>query len=131
MRRVPRRVTIGAAVLLAGAAVAAIVVLRQARDPAQEASLADPSAANAGRDRFLGCVHQIGPDSFSLGVSRVRPDDPLRIETYGLVGSGGLTLSDHIEHTIEVLGTLEPAGDPLPRLHVSSARHVATRCWKP
>ena len=124
--------TIGAAVLLAGAALAAFVVLRQARYPAQEASRDDLSAANAAApDRLLGCVHQIGPGSFSLGVSRVLPDDPLRIETYGLVGSGGLTLSDHIEHTIEVLGTLEPAGDPFPRLHVSSARHVAARCWKP
>lgn len=120
-----------AAVLFAGATVPTVVVLREARHPAQDASLDDPSTANDGRDLFLGCVRQIGRDSFSLAVSRVLPHDPLRIETYGLVGSGGLTLSDHVEHTIEVMGTLEPTGDAFPRLHVSSARHVATSCWKP
>jgi hypothetical protein len=127
----PRRVAIVATVLLGGAIVAAVSVLRQTPRPPQDVARDEPSGANGGGDRFLGCLRQIGRDSFSLAVSRVLPHDPLRIETYGLIGSGGLTLSDHVEHTIEVLGTLEPSGDPFPRLRVSSARHVATYCWKP
>ena len=116
-----------AAVLLAGAAVSAVIVFREVQDPSPD----EPSTENHGGDRFLGCLHRIGRDSFSLAVSRVLPHDPLRIETYSVVGSGGLILSDHVEHTIEVVGTLEPSGDASPRLRVSSARHVATYCWKP
>jgi hypothetical protein len=116
----PRRLrtpAIVTTVLLVAAIVAILVMVRGDHQPAQE--------------RFLGCVRRIGPDSFSLAVSRVMPGDPLRIETYGLVGSGGLILTDHVDHTIEVVGRLEATGDAFPRLHVSSARHVATFCWKP
>jgi hypothetical protein len=106
-----------ATVLLVAATVVTVLIVRQDRRPAPE--------------RFLGCVRQIGRHSFSLAVSRVIPGDPLRIETYPLDGSGGLMLSDHVDHTIEVSGTLEPTGDAFPRLRVASARHVATFCWKP
>ncbi len=114
-----RRVAI-AVVLLLAAAVLAFVALRP-----------DRSAGETLQDRFLGCVRQVGRGSFSLAVSQVLPDDPLRIETYAMIGSGGLTLSAHVEHTIEVVGTLEASGDPFPRLRVSSARHVAGFCWRP
>ena len=86
---------------------------------------------DANLDVFMGCVGQTAPNAFSLAVSRVLPNDPLRIETYGLVGSGGLLLSDHVGHTIEVTGALEEAGEAFPRLRVSSARHVAASCWRP
>lgn len=86
---------------------------------------------DANVDVFMGCLGQTGSDTFSLAVSRVLPNDPLRIETYGLVGSGGLVLSDHVDHTIEVTGALEEAGEAFPRLRVSSARPVATECWRP
>jgi hypothetical protein len=117
--------------LLAGAAVALVVVVWHARQPHEEATSDRLSAVGDEQDRFLGCVRQIGPAAFSLAVSRVVPGDPLRIETYGLVGSGGLILADHMDHTIEVSGTLEPTGDAFPRLRVSSARHVASFCWTP
>lgn len=91
-----------------------------------------PAAArDAPVDAFMGCLGQTGPDAFSLAVSRVLPTDPLRIETYGLVGSGGLRLSDHVGHTIEVTGALEEAGDAFPHLRASFARHVSTECWRP
>ena len=117
--------------LIVGAAVATIVVVWHARQPREDATPDRLSTASDEHNRFLGCVRQIGRDSFSLAVSRVMPGDPLRIDTYGLVGSGGLILSDHVDHTIEVVGTLEPTGEAFPRLRVSSARHVATFCWKP
>jgi hypothetical protein len=89
------------------------------------------AARDANVDVFMGCLGQTAPGAFSLAVSRVLPNDPLRIETYGLVGSGGLVLSDHVDHTIEVTGALEEAGEAFPRLRVSSARPVATECWRP
>jgi hypothetical protein len=51
------------------------------------------------------------------------------IETYVLVGSGGLSLGDHVGHTVEITGRLERLeGQEFPRLHVSSARHVSAQC---
>jgi hypothetical protein len=124
-----RRVAIAAVLLLAAAALVAAAL--RPDSPGREEPRADEARADSPQDRFLGCVRHVGSDSFSLAVSQVRPDDPLRIETYAMIGSGGLTLSDHVEHTIEVVGTLEASGDPFPRLHVSSARHVAEFCWRP
>ncbi len=55
-----------------------------------------------------------------------------RIETYVLDGSGGLTLSNHIGHAVEVTGVLERTPDRrFPRLQVSSARHIADQCPTP
>lgn len=86
---------------------------------------------DANIDVFMGCLGQTAPGAFSLAVSRVQADDPLRIETYGLVGYGGLALSDHIGHTLEVMGALEEAGEAFARVRVSSSRHVADSCWRP
>lgn len=66
-----------------------------------------------------------------MAVSRVLPNDPLRIETYGLIGSGGLPMADHVGHTIQVTGALEDTGDAFPRLRVFFAWHVAADCWRP
>ena len=117
--------------LIVGAALAVILIVWQARQSREAATPAALLTVSREQDRFLGCVRQVGRDFFALAVSRVVPGDPLRIETYGMVGSGGLALTDHVDHTIEVVGTLEPTHDPFPRLRVSSARHVATFCWKP
>ncbi len=80
-------------------------------------------------DVYMGCVRPTGePGAFGLRVNVVTERDPLRIDTYVLVGSGGLRLADHVGQTIEVTGTLEEAGEPVPRFRVSSARPVATFC---
>jgi hypothetical protein len=127
-----RKMLAVAAVLLIFAIVlTAFVVLRQDGRAAEDVPLAGSARGSGPGDRFLGCVRQAGGGSFSLSVSRVLPDDPLRIETYAMLGSGGLTLSDHVEHTIEVVGTLEASDEPFPRLRVFSARHVAAFCWSP
>lgn len=55
-----------------------------------------------------------------------------RIEAYVLDGSGGLSLSNHVGHAVEVTGVLERTPDrPFPRLQVSSARHIADQCPTP
>jgi hypothetical protein len=52
-----------------------------------------------------------------------------RLETYVLIGSGGLAMADYVGQTIEVTGALQRTEDQeFPRLHVSSARHVAAEC---
>jgi hypothetical protein len=124
------RTTLLAALLAAGALGLLVTTLRT---PPERPPLADQPASAQGPtgDIFLGCLVQTGPDAFSLAVSRVLPDDPLRIETYALVGSGGLPLADHVGHTLRVTGQFEGAGDAFPRLRVSSAQHVAVDCWKP
>ena len=121
------------ALTLSAAALAAFFLSRTTTDSAEvtEREAAQAVGAHATLDTVLGCVGQVAPNEFSLAVSRVLPNDPLRIETYGMVGSGGLTLSDHVGHTIEVTGTFEDAGEAFPRLHLVSARYVAASCWKP
>ncbi len=55
-----------------------------------------------------------------------------RIETYVLDGSGGLTLSDHVGHAVEVTGVSNRIQDQRsPHLQVSSARHIADECPRP
>lgn len=119
--------------LLLVAVLAALCLTRGTEETAEHPGPDSvPAAArDASIDVFMGCLGQTGSDAFSLAVSRVLPTDPLRIETYGLVGSGGLRLSDHVGHTIEVTGALEEAGDAFPHLRASSARHVSTECWRP
>jgi len=119
--------------MLVTAILAALFLSGETQDPADISGPDGPpvTASDANLDVFMGCVGQTAPNAFSLAVSRVLPNDPLRIETYGLVGSGGLLLSDHVGHTIEVTGALEEAGEAFPRLRVSSARHVAASCWRP
>jgi hypothetical protein len=126
-----KTLAIAAVLLISALTLTAFVVLRQDGRAAEETPPAGGADGSGSGDRFLGCVRQVGGGSFSLAVSRVLPDDPLRIETYAMVGSGGLTLSEHVAHTIEVVGTLEASDDPFPRLRVSSARHVAAFCWSP
>ena len=117
--------------LIFAMALALILIVWQTRQSREVASSDALLTTSQEQDRFLGCVRQFGPDMFALAVSRVVPGDPLRVETYGMVGSGGLVLTDHVDHTIEVVGTLEPTHEAFPRLLVSSARHVATFCWTP
>lgn len=119
--------------MLIAATLAASFLARGAREPAHGVESDGPPAAagDATDETFLGCLGQTGPNAFSLAVSRVHANDPLRIETYALAGSGGLLLSDHVGHTLDVMGALEEAGHAFPRLHVSFARHVADSCWRP
>ena len=119
--------------VLSAAAIVVLFLSNTTRDSAETTGPAGPPVATEGpnQESVLGCVGQVAPNAFSLAVSRVIPNDPLRIETYGLIGSGGLTLSDQVGHTIEVTGTFEDAGEAFPRLRVASARYVAASCWKP
>jgi hypothetical protein len=80
----------------------------------------------------------VPPPAGSVGLPGDGPDAVTKIVTYNLVGSGGMDMSAHVGHTVEIVGDVQDLpessraqDDPdilMRQLRVTSARHVADHC---
>ena len=85
-----------------------------------------------------GSPPPVPPPIGSVGLPGDGPDAVTKIVTYNLVGSGGLDMSAHVGHTVEISGDVqeipesqraqEDADVLMRQLRVVSARHVADHC---
>jgi hypothetical protein len=86
-----------------------------------------PTGGNRG-----GITSETPPAGASSGPG-AGPTSTTKIDTYRLVGSGGLNLQAHVGHTIEVKGsrrTLSGSSVLAGELHVESARAIAAECLR-
>jgi hypothetical protein len=88
------------------------------------------------------CLHwwitRKAPPAGSAGLPGDGADAVTKIVTYNLVGSGGIDMSAHIGHTVEIVGDVAEFSEAqraskapsvvTGQLHVTSARHIADRC---
>lgn len=79
------------------------------------------------------------PPAGSVGLPGDGPDAVTKIVTYNLVGTGGLDMSKHLGHAVEIVGDIQEIPEAqrasgeadkmlMRQLHVVSARHVADHC---
>jgi hypothetical protein len=85
-----------------------------------------------------GSPPPVTPPAGSVGLPGDGADAVTRIETYNLVGNGGIDLTTHVGHTVEIVGDVEeiPEAERASRgtvtlmrqLRVASARHLSEEC---
>ena len=82
-----------------------------------------------------GAPPPLPPITVTTGTPGGGPTPTTKVVTYRLVGDGGINLLNHVGHTVEVLGTQEPASangaasnDVTPPLYVTSVRVLADHC---
>lgn len=74
------------------------------------------------------------PVTVTSGTPGGGPTATTKIVTYRLKGDGGQNLREHLGHTVEIVGSLEPDDDHSPAdpsagtLLVTSLRHLADHC---